>query len=115
MLACARVTGRLSKRALIAENARSSKKAKEDAEDKVNYLDGIDKDDETEDEVDNEESGDLEEAIEQLVDDSNAACVVLFTHYPPYRTNDPDLWNCPSNMAPVFIDVGESPSNRCGR
>ena len=65
--------GRLSKQASIAENPRSSKKAKEDAEDKVHYLDGVYEDDENEEGVDDEESGEVEEAIEQLVNNSNAA------------------------------------------
>ena len=42
-----RIMGRLSNRASITKNARSSKKAQEDAEDKVHYLDGVDEDDET--------------------------------------------------------------------
>ena len=62
--ACARIMGRLSKRASIAQNARSSKKAKEDAEDKVNHFDGVDKDDENEEGIDDEESSEREESID---------------------------------------------------
>ena len=54
--------GRLSKRASIAKYARSSKKAKEDAEDKVRYLDGVDEDDKNEEGVHDKESS--EEAID---------------------------------------------------
>ena len=63
--------GRLSKRASIAKNARSSKKAKEDAVDTVHYLEGVDEDDENEEGIDDEGSGEFEEAIEQLVINSN--------------------------------------------
>ena len=52
------------------KNARFSKKAKEDAEDKFNYLD---EDDDNEEGIDDKESGELEEAIEQLINNSNAA------------------------------------------
>ena len=54
----------------IIKNAPSSKKAKEDAEDKVHYLDGVDEDDENEEGVG---SAELEEAIEQLVNNSISA------------------------------------------
>ena len=47
----ARIMGRLSKRASTAKNARFSKKVKEDAVDKVHYLDGVDEDDESEEGV----------------------------------------------------------------
>ena len=66
----ARITGRLSKRASIAINARSSKKVKGDAVDTVHYLAGVDEDDENEEGIDDEESGELEEAIEQRVNNS---------------------------------------------
>ena len=69
----ARIIGRLSKRAPIAKVPRSSKKAKEDAEDAVHYLDGVDEDDENEEGIDDEESGELEEAIDELVNNSNSA------------------------------------------
>ena len=69
----ARIMGRLSKRASIAKNARSSKKAKEDAEDTIYYRDGVDDDDGNEEGNDDEESGELEEAIEKLFNNSNAA------------------------------------------
>ena len=52
---------RCSNYGTIIEASVSSKKAKEDAEDTVHYLDGVDEDDEN------------EEAIEQLVNNSNAA------------------------------------------
>ena len=65
-----RIMGRLSNRASITKNARSSKKAQEDAEDKVHYLDGVDEDDENEEGVGRAE---LEEAIEQLGNNSNSA------------------------------------------
>ena len=67
----ARIMGRLSKRASITKNASSSKKAKEDAVDTVHYLEGVDEDDENEEGIDDEGSGELEEAIEQLVINSN--------------------------------------------
>ena len=63
--------GRLSKRASITKNASSSKKEKEDAVDTVHYLEGVDEDDENEEGIDDEGSGELEEAIEQLVINSN--------------------------------------------
>ena len=69
----ASAVGRLSKRASIAKNARSSKTAKEDAEDKVHYLHGVDEDDENEEGVYDEESAELEEAIELVLDSSNSA------------------------------------------
>ena len=53
-----------------AKNARSSKKAKEDAEDTVHYLVGVD---ENEEGIEDEESDELEEVIDQLVKNSNAA------------------------------------------
>ena len=40
--------------------------------------------------------------------------VVLCTHYPPYKTNDPDLWNCKagngcialqSEIVPEYLDI----------
>ena len=52
------------------KNARSSKEAKKDVEGKFHYLD---EDNENEKGVDEEESGELEEAIEQLVKNSNSA------------------------------------------
>ena len=55
------------------KKTRSSKKAKEDAEDKVHYLNGVDEDDENEEGVDDEGSAELEEAIEQLLNNSNSA------------------------------------------
>ena len=71
----ARITGRLSKRASIAINARSLKKVKENAVDTVHYLAGVDEDDENEEGIDDEESGELEEAIEQRVNNSNLSTV----------------------------------------
>ena len=72
----ARITGRLSKRASIAINARSSKKVKEDAVDTVHYLAGVDEVDENEEGIDDEESGELKEAIEERVNNSNLSKVL---------------------------------------
>ena len=52
--------GRTSNRASIAKKARSSKKAKEN----VHYLDGVDEDDENEEGINDEECGELEEAMD---------------------------------------------------